>query len=206
VRKGKKRLRGKQGTGSRRGLVIALVAGGLFLGVCLPASVLGLYWAFGRGTEAGGGSASSSPLDLVEKTLSGSNASAKTRKLMVGTWESTEVPKGAGRRKAVIGFNEDGTVHLESGLAELGQTFRSLGMIAEFELHVPDRKLTYRLIADDRMEFAADLSDFGRQLGADPGRIAREFHKQETLTIAVSEKELSVTNDQGKTTTFRRLD
>jgi hypothetical protein len=193
ARRERKRLRRKKKTPSRTGLVLALVMGGALLFVFVLAAGIGIYWRFGRGAGS-------------EKASTASSAGSETRRILVGTWESTEEPKGAGRRKPVIAFKDDGTIFLVSGIEQLATTFRSLGMAGDFGLDLPAKSITYRLSADDRLEMEVDLSHIGKQLGADPATIARDYHKKETMTIAVSEKELSLTNDQGKSTKFRRLE
>jgi hypothetical protein len=197
-RKKRKRSGRKSAAASRTRLVIALVLGGTFFAICLPVVGVGLYWAFGRKTGEG--------LTAIEQALTGSSASPETRRRLVGTWESKEAPKGAGRRSPVISFNEDGTVYLESGMGEFAKMFPSLKLVGDFDIHLPARCITYRLPADDRLELDVDLGDLGRKLGADPVTAARDYRKKESVTIAVSDTELSITNDQGKTMKFRRLE
>ncbi len=197
-RKAQRRPQAASATGRRTGLVIALVLGGTFICVCLPVTGIGLWWFLPRKAGSAGESASASPLEAMEKAVTGNSASSNTRKLLVGTWECTEKPRGAGRRPGMICFNDDGTVHLETGQAQLGETFKSLGMVAEFEIHVPDRCITYRLLDDEHLEMTVEL------ILHDKG--AQDYHGKETVTFAVSEKELSVTNEKGKTTKFRRIE
>jgi hypothetical protein len=192
--------RGKSKPCPRVALVVIIASAALLLVCCLPVIGLGLYWLVGPGANPGQG-----PLAAIENAVKEPMAALETPRLLVGMWEGTEPPKGAGRRKPVISFRDDGIMFIVSGPEQLGTTFRSLGMVSDFGLQLPERCITYRFLAKDQLEIAVDLSALGKKLGADPATLARDYHKKETVKFAVSEQELAITNDQGKVTSFRRL-
>src|SRR5262249_37665728 len=130
----------------------------------------------------------------------------KTDKRLTGEWES--VGKGP---KVVLEITGEGKVHLSGNLTPLME-FRfakPLKPFADFGLQ-PGRNLdiTYRRVSDTRLEIRAKYTQLMERLSAGgknvPPEVVKEFHPIEELTYAVTEKELTLTNAQGKVLRLQR--
>ena len=119
--------------------------------------------------------------------------------------------------KFVLEFTEDGKVRLDGDTAIFGDTFRFLKPLADFRVQVAPQaryiKITYEVTADDKVEVVADHSALlekglaGARESLPPERIKElneQYHPRETLTIAVTARVLTLTNERGESRTFRR--
>jgi hypothetical protein len=144
------------------------------------------------------------PTDVIPV---GIPAPAVTNKLLTGEWESAEGPK------FVLEFTGEGKVHLSGAFAPLTE-FRfakPLKMYSDFGQQ-PGRNLgiTYRCVSDTRLEIKANYLPLLEKLSAGATtapkpEVIAEYTPTETLTYAVTEKELTLTNDQGKILRLRRV-
>jgi hypothetical protein len=121
--------------------------------------------------------------------------------------------------KFVIEFTKDGKIRLDGDPSTLAQTetLRFLKPLAMFPMKfAPQNKyvrITYQFTGDDTVEIAADHSWLMEKLSAggrdeiSPERakeLDREFRPRETLRVTATSKQLTLTNEKGKSITFRR--
>jgi hypothetical protein len=118
--------------------------------------------------------------------------------------------------KLVLEFTKDGKVRLDGDPSALGDTFRFIKPLAAFPMKfAPENKylkIDYHFIGDDSVEVSADHSWLMEKLSAGGGPIApekakellREYRPRERLAVTATSKELTLSNEQGKTVTFRR--
>jgi hypothetical protein len=132
--------------------------------------------------------------------------------------------KGAAAAKAapeipkfVLEFTEDGKVRLDGDTAIFGDTFRFLKPLADFHVQVAPQarfiKITYKVTDEGKVEVVADHSAL-LEKGLAGGRgdlppekikaLLEEYHPRETLTVAVTARVLTLTNERGESRTFRR--
>jgi hypothetical protein len=118
--------------------------------------------------------------------------------------------------KLVIEFTKDGKIRLDGDPSTLGEKFRFIKPLSIFPMKVaPENKylkISYEFTSDDTVEVSADYSWLMEKLSAGGGEISREkakeldreFHPREKLRVAATSKELKLTDEQGKSLTFRR--
>jgi hypothetical protein len=119
--------------------------------------------------------------------------------------------------KFVIEFTKDGKIRFDGDPSTLGETFRFIKPLAMFPMKFAPQnkyiKITYQFTDDDTIEVSADHTWLMERLSAGGrGEISpekaqelnREFHPHETLRVVASSKQLTLTDDRGKSLTFRR--
>jgi hypothetical protein len=118
--------------------------------------------------------------------------------------------------KLVIEFTKDGKIRLDGDPSTLGEKLRFIKPLTIFPMKVaPENKylkISFQFTSDDTVEVAADYSWLMEKLSAGGGEISpdkakelyREFHPREKLRVAATSKELKLTDEQGKSLTFRR--
>jgi len=119
--------------------------------------------------------------------------------------------------KFVIEFSKDRKIRLDGDPSTLGKTFRFIKPLAMFPMKFAPQnkyvKITYQFTGDDSVEISADhswlmekLSSGGRgSIPPDKAQeLEREFRPRETLRVVATSKQLTLTNEQGESLTFRR--
>jgi hypothetical protein len=118
--------------------------------------------------------------------------------------------------KLVIEFTKDGKVRLDGDPSTLGDTFRVIKPLALFPMKFSPQnkylKINYQFTDDDTLQVSADHSWLLERLsaggtGISPAKakeLDREYRPRETLQVVATSKELKLTNEQGKSVTFRR--
>lgn len=132
---------------------------------------------------------------------------AATNKLLTGEWEST----GAGK-KYTLEFTSAGKVRLSGGFLPLTE-FRfakPLKMYADFGMQPGGNlDITYRCLSDTQLEIRANYTPLLEKLSAGATKapapeIVEQYKPTETLTYAVTETEMILTNDRGKSVRLQR--
>jgi hypothetical protein len=118
--------------------------------------------------------------------------------------------------KLVIEFTKDGKIRLDGDPSTLGEKLQFIKPLALYPMKVaPENKhlkISYQFISDNTVEVSADYSWLMEKLSAGGGEIsperarelAREFRPREKLRVDATSKELKLTDEQGKSLTFRR--
>jgi hypothetical protein len=118
--------------------------------------------------------------------------------------------------KLVIEFTKDGKIRLDGNPSTLGEKLRFIKPLAIFPMKVaPENKhlkISYQFMSDDTIEVSADYTWLMEKLSAGGSEIPpemakeldREFRPREKLRVAATSKELKLTDEQGKSLTFRR--
>jgi len=135
----------------------------------------------------------------------GDNDPVAINKLLIGEWEPAE------GKKYTLEFTGEGKVHLRGAFAPLTE-FRfakPLKVLADFGVQTGTNLITYRCVSDTQLEISANYLELLDKLsaGADkepPPEVIAEYTPTETLTYTVTEKELTLTNEQGKSLRLRR--
>ena len=116
----------------------------------------------------------------------------------------------------VIEFTKDGKVRLDGDPSTLGDSFRVIKPLAIFPMKFAPQnkylKINYQFTGDDTIEVSADHSWLLERLSAGATSISpakareldREYRPRESIRIVATAKELKLTNEQGKSVTFRR--
>jgi hypothetical protein len=153
-----------------------------------------LFW----GLIAGGLAFVAGMVVLVVILVAGQAAS---NLLLTGEWESTE-----GGRKYVIEFTALGKIYPRGDFGPFTefQFAKPLKMFADFGLQTGrGLDINYRCLSDNRLEIRADYTALLEKLSAGmekgtPTGIPKGFTPTETLSYTVTEKELTLTDDEGK--------
>jgi hypothetical protein len=118
--------------------------------------------------------------------------------------------------KLVIEFTKDGKIRLDGDPSTLGEKFRFIKPLTLFPMKVAPQnkylKISYEFSSDNTIEVSADYSWLMEKLSAGGGEISaekakeleREFRPREKLRVAATSKEMKLTDEQGKSVTFRR--
>jgi hypothetical protein len=117
----------------------------------------------------------------------------------------------------IIEFTGDGKLRLDGNASVFRDTYRFLKPLADFNIRVAPEaryiKISYEFIDDESMAVVADHSALLEKLSAGasaslpPDKIkelTEQFFPRETLTVAVTARTLTLTNERGKSRTFRR--
>jgi hypothetical protein len=145
------------------------------------------------------------------------NPAGKPKAKIKGKSKRTATKKAAEEiPKLVVEFTKDGKVRLDGDPSILGEAFRVIKPLALFPMRFsPENKylkINYQFTGDDVVEVSADHSWLLEKLSAGAREISpekaaelnREYHPRETLRVAASSKQLTLTNEQGKSFVFRR--
>jgi hypothetical protein len=135
----------------------------------------------------------------------------------------TRTKRGAAKKtleelpKLVVEFTKDGKIRLDGDPSTLAEKFRFIKPLTIFPMKFAPQnkyvKITYQFTGDDTVEISADHSWLMEKLAAGgrdeipPEKVQelnREFHPRETLQVVATSKQLTLTDDQGKSVTFRR--
>jgi WD40 repeat protein len=125
---------------------------------------------------------------------------AEPRKLLLGTWEVMNGGPEPGRLEFVTEGDAHG-IHTD-GLGGLDRVFAPLKVFADFNLRPPYIAMTYRWAGADKLEITYLLpaqAPGGGFVGGPPRASAPE-----AFTIAVTDKQLTLTNARGTKAVFRR--
>ncbi len=120
-------------------------------------------------------------------------AAPETQKALLGSWEVSDGGTEPGR----LEFMAEGGIHVDP-LAGLEKIFRPLKVYADFNMRLPYIGMTYRWKGKDKLEIAYRVP----RLPAGDGE--PQPNAPETVTVAVSEKQLVISNDAGTKAIFRR--
>ncbi len=124
-----------------------------------------------------------------------SQSSDPEKELIIGKWEALE-----GQKKVTIEFTKQGKVNLGGNPSPLAFAFKFVRVLSDFNVKAGSVPITYQLTKDKRLEVEADLSKVVQALGGD----AKNAKARESVKAAVSENELTITNDQGESLTLKR--
>jgi hypothetical protein len=128
----------------------------------------------------------------------------KTNSALIGKWE--------GKSNNRTAFAGDGQLALGGDIAPLGTILKSLTILTDFNIKPgKNMPITYKCVSDTQMEVEVDLSVLLEKLsagrdGRPPPDASQKLHPEETLTFAVTGKELTLTNDQGKSIKLQRVE
>jgi hypothetical protein len=132
---------------------------------------------------------------------------SKTNKALLGTWE------GKNNNKTFsITFEKDGSLGVGGDIASLGNVFTSLTIMTDFGLHPgKNTPITYKCISDTQIDVEADFTALmeGLSRGGEgpPNKDAmKKLRPTETLTYAIADKELTLTNAKGKSTKLQKVE
>lgn len=139
-----------------------------------------------------------------------SAASAQEQKnagLIQGKWEALE-----GEKKISLEFTKTGTLRLTGEPESLAFAFRFAKILGEFKAKPEIMPLQYKVLEQGKLEVESDWFKFLEALeGSDPTKSknpkVREAAKRkvlEVIKIAVTDKELTISNDDGKSLVFTR--
>jgi hypothetical protein len=164
------------------------------------------------------GTQGSSPVESADKSgadqqqpvtnqLPVTNKPPVTNKLLEGEWELA-----AGGKNYALEFTGEGKVHLGGDFAPLTdfRFAKPLKVLVDFGLRPgTNLDITYRCLSDTRLEIRANYLPLLEKLSAGATKapsaeVVNEYTPTETLTYTVTEKELTLTNDQGKSLRLRR--
>jgi hypothetical protein len=120
--------------------------------------------------------------------------------------------------KCLVQFTKDGKVLLEGDTAALGENLRFVKPLAALSIRMAPQnqylKIKYSFTGDDTIEVSADYSYLLEQLSAG-GRtplspekakeLDREYRPRETLRVSGTSNLLTLTNERGRSLTFRRF-
>lgn len=137
-------------------------------------------------------------------------ASAQEQKnagLKLGKWEALE-----GKKKISLEFAKNGTLQLAGEPESLAFAFRFAKILAEFKAKPEIMPLKYKVVEPGKLEVESDWFKFLEALeGSDPTKSknpkVREAAKRkvlEVVKITVTEKEFTISNDDGKSLVFTR--
>jgi hypothetical protein len=137
-----------------------------------------------------------------------SSCGKKTNTALLGTWETK-----ANNKTCSLTFEKDGNLQFGGDTQALSNVFTSLTLITDFGGHPgKNTPVTYTCISDNQMEIEGDFTVLLDKLsaGGGGGPVSEEWkkkiHPRETLTFAVSGNELTLTNEKGTSTTFKRVE
>ena len=132
----------------------------------------------------------------------------KSTKLIVGKWEAL-----AGQNRVSLEFFKTGRLRLAGNPASLGFAFKFARILAEFRAKPELIPVSYTIIVNNKLEVESDWFNLLEALeGSDPMKSkdpkVREAAKRkvrEVVQVQVDQNELIMTNDKGKSLTFKRV-
>jgi hypothetical protein len=132
----------------------------------------------------------------------------KSAGLILGKWEGLE-----GKMKTSLEFTKTGSLVIVGDPESLAFAFKFAKILTDFKAKPEIMPLKYQLPEEGKLEVESDWSKLLEALdGGDPTKSkdpkVREVAKRklrEVVKIAVNEKELSITNDKGKSLVLTRV-
>ena len=119
---------------------------------------------------------------------------------MVGKWEAAE-----NQDKVTLEFTTDGNLHLSGNVKPLASAFKFAQVMQDFQVDPKSVPLTYELPEAERLEIEADLTELVDTLGESSNASPPNPKLREAAAIAVNHNELTITSDDGKPLTFKRV-
>jgi hypothetical protein len=127
--------------------------------------------------------------------------------VLIGEWEGK-----VGPRTVALTFAKGGELTLDGDIAALGTILKSFGLLTDFGIK-PGKNLpiTYKCVSATQLEVEGDFTALTEKLSAGgSGRpspeMLQKLHPKDTLTFAVAGKELTLTNDQGKSIKLQKVE
>lgn len=190
-RPARKKLRKKRKAGPGKWLIIGLSVGGGLLAIGLLAGGLVIVWPSVRPVVSpeGGGAPP------------GGGAAGDAKQMILGNWElATGSPE-----KPSVEFAERGQERVavfRKSFDVLPNITKSLKILTDFGMARDFIIFPYQFVGKDQVEFSYDLTSLARKLEGNP--LDAKWKPRDTLRVTVSDNELLLTNDQGKTVKYQR--
>jgi hypothetical protein len=132
----------------------------------------------------------------------------KTNPALAGLWEGKVKDKYIS-----LTFERDGHLIFGGDMMSFGTIFRNFPLVTDFGGRPAANTFTYKCISDTQLEVEGDFTALLDKLSAGghgDGKLSPDWkekiHPKETLTYAVTGKELTLTNDQGKSTKLKLVE
>ena len=130
-----------------------------------------------------------------------------TNPALIGKWEGK-----VDKKVFYLTFEKDGQMTWGGDIASMKDIFPSFAILTDFGIHPgKNTPITYKCISDTQLEVEGDLTAMLEKLSAGgDGRPSPDWKEKlrpkDTLTFAVSGKELTLTSSLGKSTKLQRAD